>query len=652
MRIIRQTAICFLCCCLLAGIVSPAMAQGRDPEFEQEIYDRLAAINPDAVPLFIQATAASDSGDYQSAISGFTQVLALAPDFPDALRRLSFAEAQLGLLDDALLHAQRAFDLDPSAVNKINLAEKLVFTEVPVNTSRALALAKEAIPELPEDTYAHYVLMIAAYVQEDDETLKVACETLFRIAPEYPISHYLYALVMAENGRWEQAERELLIARDLGYPSDEIDRVLQDTGITHQARLFRTARWTGYTVIAWVGGFSILFLIGLVLSKTTLSTVQRNGSRAGTDPSRGEKRIRSFYRTVIAIAATYFYLSIPLIILLLLAFIAGIIYYLVIQRGLFNYLTFMIILSVLYPLFAIVRGIFFRQKQGQPGQPVTQAEQPYLWRLTQEVASQLHTAPIQVIYLAPGAEIAVFEQGTLVQKLRGQGKRALLLGLGVLNGMRQGQLKSILAHEYGHFSANDTAGGELAYRVQRSMHSIAVGLINSGQANGLNPTWLFIAGFYKLFLRITLGASRLQEILADRFALAAYGARNFCEGLRHIVRQTITFDVQVSHAINQALQQGTPLQNLYTLPLPSSGEDIQALENAYQKAFDKPTTTLDSHPSPAQRCQMVEQLHLPEKFPDPDDDRPAWELFTNPEKWQVTLTAEVMLKIGSSRKIL
>ena len=75
-----------------------------------------------------------DSGDYQSAMSGYQQVLALAPKFPDALRRLSYKEAQLGLLDDALMYAQQAFDLDPSAINKINLAEKLVFPEIRTDT--------------------------------------------------------------------------------------------------------------------------------------------------------------------------------------------------------------------------------------------------------------------------------------------------------------------------------------------------------------------------------------------------------------------------------------------------------------------------------------------------------------------------------------
>jgi hypothetical protein len=52
--------------------------------------------------------------------------------------------------------------------------------------------------------------------------------------------------------------------------------------------------------------------------------------------------------------------------------------------------------------------------------------------------------------------------------------------------------------------------------------------------------------YFRVFLRITLGASRLQEILADRYAALAYGAQNFIEGLRNVIRQSVQFDFQVT----------------------------------------------------------------------------------------------------------
>jgi len=97
-----------------------------------------------------------------------------------------------------------------------------------------------------------------------------------------------------------------------------------------------------------------------------------------------------------------------------------------------------------------------------------------------------------------------------------------------------GAFKAVLAHEYGHLSNRDTAGGGFALAVRRSLTTAAVGLAERGVATWYNPAWLFLTGFNRVFLRISQGASRLQETLADRWAASAYGARYFEQGLRHL----------------------------------------------------------------------------------------------------------------------
>ena len=57
-----------------------------------------------------------------------------------------------------------------------------------------------------------------------------------------------------------------------------------------------------------------------------------------------------------------------------------------------------------------------------------------------------------------------------------------------------------------------------------------------------SPAWWFVRGFYMLFLRISQGASRLQEVMADRWAAFSYGAQAFESGLRHALgRLGVTF---------------------------------------------------------------------------------------------------------------
>ena len=81
-----------------------------------------------------------------------------------------------------------------------------------------------------------------------------------------------------------------------------------------------------------------------------------------------------------------------------------------------------------------------------------------------------------------------------------------------LDGMQVGWLRSILAHEYGHFRNQDTAGGTFALAARRSMMSLVIRLAESGTAGWFNPAWWFARAYLAVFLRVSLGASRLQEI--------------------------------------------------------------------------------------------------------------------------------------------
>jgi Zn-dependent protease with chaperone function len=130
----------------------------------------------------------------------------------------------------------------------------------------------------------------------------------------------------------------------------------------------------------------------------------------------------------------------------------------------------------------------------------------------------------------------------MLRQLTGRNERCLILGAGILEGMSLGPFRAILAHEYGHLSNQDTAGGGFALAVRRSLHTMAENLAARGAAGWYNPAWLFLNGFYSIFLRISQGASRLQEVLADRWAALSYGAQAFEEGLRHAITQSIRFE--------------------------------------------------------------------------------------------------------------
>ena len=161
-----------------------------------------------------------------------------------------------------------------------------------------------------------------------------------------------------------------------------------------------------------------------------------------------------------------------------------------------------------------------------------------------------------------GTEVAVIERGSVGQRMRDEAKRALILGVGALEGMTRQQLRAVLAHEYGHFSNRDTAGGRLPAVVQTSLFASLVRIARGGGATFYNPAWHFVRGFHALFLRITLGASRLRELMADQFAAVVYGGQAFAGGLTHIVRRSLEFDRNLDVLANRAQMDAQPIASL------------------------------------------------------------------------------------------
>jgi Zn-dependent protease with chaperone function len=497
-----------------------------------------------------------------------------------------------------------------------------------------MTLAKAAVTAQPEVYYNYYVWMSVAVAAGDFDAMRQSSRALLKLDPVDPTGHYIAGIVAAHDGQYELAEKDLRMAEEFGYPADAVDEQL-NRGITDQANLARTLRWSAIGLGAWLGGLALLFLAGLLLSRLTLKAVDREIASGSYALSRTEAFVRRVYHGIITITAAYFYISIPILILIIIALIGGILYIMVSAGQIFLWFAMSVLIAGIYTLAAVVRSLFVRVKNADPGRPVTPEEMPALWELAREVAQRLNTHPVDAIFLTPVVEIGVFERGMLKSSLlRRQGQRDLILGMGALSGLTQGQLRAILAHEYGHFNNRDSAGGNLVQLVQRSLNTIARNLAHAGLATWYNPAWWFVNIYNRIFLRITLGASRLQEILADRLAALAYGAPTLAGGLEQLIRQDLTFAFQLDVEVKQANEQKRSLHNLYTLP---PLEDTCALEKALAHTMTRPSSAYNSHPAPHDRLALIECIQTDN--PPEDDPRPAWDLIEHAARVQEEATA-------------
>jgi hypothetical protein len=244
------------------------------------------------------------------------------------------------------------------------------------------------------------------------------------------------------------------------------------------------------------------------------------------------------------------------------------------------------------------------------------------------------------VYLTPGTDVAVMERGKSNPK-----ERCLILGVAAMDGFALRPFKAVVGHEYGHFSNRDTAGGVLALAVRNSLNATAVALIQGGAAAWYSPAWLFISGFHRVFMRISQGASRLQEVLADRWAVFAYGADAFERGLRHVVERSVRFNEHVGVTLKEVVDRQVPLANLYTYAPATAGPDLTA---AIEESLSRKVSPYDSHPSPAERFELVRALPARATEAEADDDAPAWSLFTDPGAVQHEMTAQVRANVRAN----
>jgi Zn-dependent protease with chaperone function len=624
---------------------SLAAAPRDRAEFDRQLLQQLAAQSPEAAALFAQANAARERDDQATASQLYGRVRVMVPGFVAATRRQAGAELNLGRRDQAIKLARQALKAEPGEpANHSMLALALSrHTEEATPTvpelAEALRHARQAATLAPDDSYTQGTLCQVAVAKGDLAALKEGAERLLVVAPKEAVTHQFVAIARASEGKFAEAEKALAEARALGMPEDQYQAVLKAVR-SSQPVTARLAPTVGKVAAVWGGALVVLLAAGLFLSQGALRAAetvptQRTGEAQGASAS-----LRRAYAVVLWLCCAYYYVSIPLLIGLTLLTGGGLIYMFFAIGRIPVKLVAVIAIVTLVTLWSILKSLFVRVKDEDPGLKLDLRGHPRLKAALAEVAARVGTAPVQGVYLTPGTEVAVMERGGLLRQLRGAGERCLILGVGVLDGLRLAPFKAVLAHEYGHFSNRDTAGGGFAISVRRSLGAMGSALAQSGAADWYNPVWLFLNGFLRVFLRISQGASRLQEVMADRWAAFTYGSQAFEEGLRHVIERAVRFDAHAGATLQEVIEGQQPLANLYS-HRPSSLPAETELGQAVGEAMGRPASAYDSHPSPGERIRWVRALAAAGEVHSSEDAADAWSLFADRERIEQRLTGEV-----------
>lgn len=642
MKIRCALAVVLVSMCV-GGRVSAVSLKEERAAFDEKVVRELRAVNPRAADLFAQANQAREKEDHVRARDLYMEVRALVPDSPHPARREAMEELALENRPRALELAREAVALAPSADDLSCLAIVLSSAKEATDAERqeALDLARRAAGQEPDNFYAHAALAQAAVLGDDLGSLDSAAARMTELAPEEAGGYYFLAIAQASHQDFAKAEASLAEARRKGLAEAEYQALSK--GI-HEARPWYSGLGTraAETVVVWAGGLLLLLGLGALLSRATLRAAARMPSQGigGTGQAAGsDLALRRVYKGVLWLSCLYYWLSIPIVSLLVLVAGGGLIYGIFAMGYVPIKLVVIIVVVVGVTLASIVKSLFVRGRDEDPGLKLAPAEEPRLRDLLHQVAGRIGTRPVDNVYLTPGTELAVMERGGMLKQLRGSSERCLILGVGVLDGLKIGPFKAILAHEYGHFSNQDTAGGGFALGVRRSLYRMMVHLAEGGAAAWYNPAWLFVVGFQRVFLRISHGASRLQEILADRWAAFAYGPEFFEQGLRHVIRRGILFDAHANATLSEVVEAKAALANLYSYQ-PAKQPDASTVASELETALTREPSPYDSHPSPVDRFRWTRALATTAR-PAAEDDEESWTLFRDREALERKLTETV-----------
>lgn len=627
-------------------------SQNVDPALEQRFRAEVAAASSDAAAAWDQGNLARDAVRLDEAEAAYRKVIELAPKLDHPHRRLCGVLVLAKRIDDALRECEVALSLAPaSAYDKIAVVHVLMSRGRREDRPRAIALAHEAAQAMPDDVDVVGGECVARSLANDFAGLSACVEHLLKLAPDDMTGNVLATEIALFVGDYGRARLHLETAKKAGLPAAayaDLSARIAELQRRSEADLPISLDDILVVGVPLVGGWLAALGLLLVLGRLLSNSVLRGAGHLGADDPIGtprERRLRRAYRSVLALTGLLFYLSLPLLILAVIA-AAGVALLVLDEMGAIPiYVIFVIIIVVGSTVISVLRALFFKPGPKLEGKKIEPETFPRLGAVLQETADAIETRRVDVVYLVPDTEVGVLEYSSLRRAVfGGRSTRVLVLGVGLFDGMKQRELRAILAHEYGHFRNADT-GGTRALAVQDSLVTLLRGIAGSGYAR-FNPAWWLLRAFTHLYQNVSSGASRLQERLADRWAIRAYGSEAFVRGLRHVIARDVEFTAHVSQTVKDVVDNQWSLPNLYEydpeLP-PASVLEAEVAKRMFRK------TPFDSHPPTQQRIEWAEQAALPGDRTRSDDLDPVWDLFPEPEQLERDMTAiirERMLKVG------
>ncbi|QGQ18226.1 M48 family metalloprotease [Cellulomonas sp. JZ18] len=249
----------------------------------------------------------------------------------------------------------------------------------------------------------------------------------------------------------------------------------------------------------------------------------------------------------------------------------------------------------------------------EPGVVVPERDAPELWATVRELADAAGTRAPDEIRLVPVVNAAVAEDARLLGLVAGT--RRLYLGVPLVAGLDVARLRSVLAHELGHYSHSHTRLAPIAYRGRAVMRATL-------EEIGGGPVGWVLLMYARLYGLVSASVSRRQELEADALSVRVAGRATAQAALRELPVVDAAWDFYLQRYVDPGWQEGLAptapgfFEGFVQL-LAARGDELAAVR---AEAPPREQTAWDSHPSLGARVDAMQAMPSGDV---PVDTRPA-----------------------------
>lgn len=327
-----------------------------------------------------------------------------------------------------------------------------------------------------------------------------------------------------------------------------------------------------------------------------IELIRRQEALAAQDPDGYRRRVVAY--------ASLGYLYVFGVVLFLLAILAGLAFLIIFSSGA-RVLLLKLGIVLIPIIYYVVRSLFVKIEK-PTGPRVSPRDAPKLWAEVDEMAQKLGAPKIDEIVLDMDMNAAAAQVPRI--GLLGFYRNYLLLGLPLMIALPKDEMKSVIAHEFGHFSGQHGRTGGWIYRLNAAFEGIRANLARHGGSMLFSP---FFNWFQPRFDAVSFALRRQNEYAADAAAARLAGADAAAMALMRLGFLSEMMDKAVwDRMTERSREQSEAPRDAYSnleKRLEEAGQTVE-IETHLSRSLKSTTSYDDTHPSLTDRLRALGQL--------------------------------------------